>query len=339
MKTRVWRRLILVFVGFAVFVSPAQQSGQSGSAQTPTSSASSTMMFAEVIAQQGHGLPLRQLTKEDFRLYNDRHEAQVAWFRSGARFEARPIALWLTVLCNEGGKFAGSREFSGKEALFRPALDQLDKRDTVGVAHWCDNGDAQLDLLPTKDRDQAISVLQKTIQPISFNMGANSHLVGEEAFERAVRLILRDSRERDTQALPVIVFLYGGSGSHQKDNLDFLIDDISTNLAIVFGIQDEVDLTNLTERNGQQGHFINYMIEQSGGQYLTTTPKGYAAALVMILMQLHFRYELGFEPGKVGQGRHEIKVELTKEASERYKGARLRYCAEFVAPSGEAKGP
>jgi len=66
----------------------------------------------------------------------------------------------------------------GKEALFRPALDHLDEQDMVGVAHWCDNGETELDLRPTEDRDKAIEVLTETIKPISFHIGGNSDAVG-----------------------------------------------------------------------------------------------------------------------------------------------------------------
>jgi len=45
---------------------------------------------------------------------------------------------------------AGSAQFVGKEALFRPALDHLDEQDMVGVAHWCDNGETELDLRPIR---------------------------------------------------------------------------------------------------------------------------------------------------------------------------------------------
>jgi hypothetical protein len=329
--------VLFVVVGLAGLGTRGQQAVPGDATKTSVETPSSPTVFAEVITQQSDGTPLRQLKKEDLRLYNDRHEVALTAFRYGGRFETRPVALWLVTLCNEGGKIAGSRVFSGKEALFRPALEQMDKRDTVGVAHWCDNGDAQLDLLPTKDRDQAVHVLGKTMEPISFNLGANSNMMGENAFEKMVRMILQDAREKDMKALPVIVFLYGGSGSHLRDNLDYLIDDISAAPAIVFGVQDEIDLTNRVGRSGQEGHFVNYMAEQTGGQYLTATPERYATALEMILMEVHFRYELGFTPAS-GSGRHEIKVELAKGIREEHKGAQLRYCAQYVAASQEAKG-
>ena len=85
----------------------------------------------------------------------------------------------------------GSAEFLGKERLFRSALDQLDKNDAVGVAHWCDNGEVRLDLLPTKERDAPIRALAETIQPIPFRTGGDWNLVGEAAFRKLIRTIIR----------------------------------------------------------------------------------------------------------------------------------------------------
>ena len=48
-------------------------------------------------------------------------------------------------------------------------------------------------------------------------------------------------------------------------------------------------------------------------------------------MPLHFRYELGFVPAAIDGKRHELTVELTKEARQRHKGARLRFRPEYIA--------
>ena len=329
MKSPVILRLAMVLPALVVFVNTAQQTGQ----PTPVKSsdqATSPKVFANVIIQApASGLPIRQLTKDDFRLFDDRHEVPITSFSAGERFQTRPVILWLVVLCNEGGKIGGSREFSGKEALFRPALDDLDKRDTVGVAHWCDNGDAQLDLLPTKDRDAVIGSLTKTLQPISFNLGANSNNLGEDAVEKLVRLILEQGHQMNPDALPAIVFLYGDYGSHRKQNLDYVLDNIAEISGIVFGIKDQDTSMETRVGTGSQARFVHYLADQTGGQYFSVAPKGYAAALGMILMQLHFRYELTFVPGKADGSRHEMKVELTKESLAKYKGAQVRYCSEY----------
>jgi hypothetical protein len=45
-------------------------------------------------------------------------------------------------------------------SLFKPALKGVDKQDTVAVAHWCDNGDSRLDLLPTNNVEEAATTLE-----------------------------------------------------------------------------------------------------------------------------------------------------------------------------------
>jgi hypothetical protein len=80
------------------------------------------------------------------------------------------------VICNESGlpKFGASAEFLGQESLFRPALDHLATHDRIGVAHWCDNGDSELDLLPTQEVDKAIHELAEALKPIPFEGGTSA---------------------------------------------------------------------------------------------------------------------------------------------------------------------
>ena len=143
-------------IGLALVIEPFLLAAQEGTvpSQPPRIRVQSSLVLVDVITQDSKtGLPVRTLTKEDFRLFVDRRETPAATFATGGHYQARPVNIWLTVQCNEGGKIAGSREFSGKENLFRPALDQLDRQDSVGIAHWCDNGDTRLDLLPMQNYD------------------------------------------------------------------------------------------------------------------------------------------------------------------------------------------
>src|SRR2546428_3900499 len=143
-------------------------------AQAPTIRVQSSLVLVDVITQdRKSGLPVRDFKKEDFRLFDNRHEVRNATFDAGAQYDTRPITLWLVVICNESGLpiLGASAEFLGQESLFRPALEHLEKNDRVGVAHWCDNGNSQLDLLPTEDRDNAIRQLAETLRPIPFEGG------------------------------------------------------------------------------------------------------------------------------------------------------------------------
>src|SRR6266404_6154572 len=320
----------LALVSFLISGSFAQQPEQSTPTQT-TIRVQTSLVLVDVISQEPkNGLPVRDLKKEDFRVYDKGHEVPIASFDAGARYATRPFILWLSVICNERGKIGGSAEFVGKEALFRPALDHLDKRDTVGVAHWCDNGETQLDLLPTVDRNTPLRVLADTIKPISFEVGGKSNLVGEDTYRKMLRLIIQDAHRRNPQPLPVIVFLDGDHTGQPRYELDQVVDDFLETSGMVFGIKDRRAPIVPVWTNGEVSEIEHYMADQTGGQFFSATPAGYAGALEMILIQLHFRYELGFIPPAIDGKHHNLKVELTKEAKENHKGIRLRYRPEYI---------
>ncbi len=196
-------------------------------AQATTIRAQSSLVLVDVFSQdRNSGLPVRDFKKEDFRLFDNRHEAR------------RPITLWLAVICNESGlpKFGASAEFLGQESLFRPALNGLETHDRVGVAHWCDNNDTQLDLPPTEDRDKAIQQLSETLKPIGFEGGTSaSDEAGEQAFRKLIRMIIRDAYQRNPRPLPVIVFLHGDHTGQPHGELNKLVDDFLETSGIAFG--------------------------------------------------------------------------------------------------------
>ena len=121
----------------------------------PTLRVQSSLVLVDVLTKdRNSGLPIQDFKKEDFRLFDNRREVRISTFDAGVRHDTRAITLWLVVICKEGGlpKFGASAEFLGEESLFRPALNHLESHDSVGVAHWCDNGDSRLDLLPSRVR-------------------------------------------------------------------------------------------------------------------------------------------------------------------------------------------
>src|SRR5207245_7505125 len=123
------------------------------------------------------------------------------------------LALWFIVICNEKNNGPNGQEasglFLGKEMLFRPALENLDKNDRVGVAHWCDNGDARLDLPLTDSRDAAISGLAEVLKPYDFNTPPpGERRLGEQTLQRLIRLIIEDAHGRNPQPLPVLFCLH-----------------------------------------------------------------------------------------------------------------------------------
>src|SRR5207244_8996915 len=119
----------------------------SASAQTATIRVQSSLVLVDVISQDlKRGLPVRDFKKEDFRMFDNRHEVRIATFDTGA--DTRPITLWLVVICNERGIVGAWADFVGQESLCRPALDHLETHETVGAAHWCVDHATELDLSP-----------------------------------------------------------------------------------------------------------------------------------------------------------------------------------------------
>ena len=301
--------------------------------QTPTFRAQSSLVLVDVISQDPKsGLPIRDFKKEDFRLFDNRHEVRISTFDAGARYDTRPTTLWLIVICNESGlpKFGASAEFLGQESLFRPALDHLETHDRIGVAHWCDNGDSHLDLQPSEDHDKAVQELGETLKPIPFEGGTSaSDEAGEQAFRKLIRLIIRDAYQKNPKPLPVIVFLHGDHTGQPHRQLNQLVDDFLETSGIVFGIRDARS-PNLRFLIGEQPKIMHYMAKHTGGEYFSVPPSEYEKTLQTILMQLHFRYELGFMPPAIDGRRHELRVELTKSAKAEHKGLRLKYRPEYI---------
>lgn len=332
MKQSIARGIASICFATACVSFPVQTQQTSSSPQAPTIRVQSSLVLVDVISPDPKsGLPVRDFKKEDFRVFDNRQEVPITTFDAGANHDTRPVTLWLVVICNEGGigQYWASAEFAGKESLFRSALDHLQPQDTVAVAHWCDNGETDLDLLPTADRDSAIRVLEQTLKPISFQGGtsASDHL-GEETFRKMIRLMIRDAHQRNPQPLPVIVFLHGDHTGQPRDELDELVNDFLETSGIVFGIRD--DRSPPLHLLGEQSKILHYMAKHTGGQYFSSPPSGYAAALEAILQQLHFRYELGFIPAAIDGRRHELNVELTKEAKQAHTGVRLRFRPEYI---------
>jgi hypothetical protein len=325
-------RMAFLLTALVCRTAVARQTGTS--AQSPTIRAQSSLVLVDVIGQNPRtGLPVRDFSRADFLVFDNGRQVPITTFDSGSAL--RPVSVWLTVICNEQGIPAGSARFAGNEALFRSGLGHLEKGDTVGLAHWCDNGETKLDLAPTHDPESPIRVLAEVLRPISFEGGTSqSDAVGEETFRKMVRLIVQDAHRRNPQPLPVIVFLHGDHTGQPIGELNELVDDLLETSGIVFGIKDERD-HRMLPLIGEQAQILHYMAKHTGGEYFASDPKGYSAALQSILEQLHARYEIGFIPPEIDGRRHALKVELTKEARAKHKGVRLRFRLEYI-PVAEA---
>jgi hypothetical protein len=201
-----------------------------------TFQSSSNLVLVNVIAlSAGSGLPDKTLKRGDFQVFDNGRPVSVKTFDSGA--QTRALALWFVVLCNmQGYEAQGSGLFRGQISLFKPALRNLDKQDTVAVAHWCDDGQSNLDLLPTSNVEEAAGALEQVLAPVPDPKRHDR--AGELALQQTLQHIVDATRASRPEPLPVLIFFYGDYSSMGRSEADHFIDELLETSAIAFGIRD-----------------------------------------------------------------------------------------------------
>jgi hypothetical protein len=310
---------------------PSACLGQANDAPQATIRVESSLVLVDVITQDAKtALPLIGLKKEDFQVFDNGAEMAIRSFDVGARYGARPIALWLVVICNEiDWDENGSGFIRGKGPLLRPGFDHLDKNDTIGVAHWCDDQTQKIDFPPARDVDGALAKLEKLFHAWPKATGTRP---GELALQEMLRLILENAQLTKPQPLPVIVFLYGDHSGMERQEADDLLKEILETSGIVFGINDgAVPLSPiyLDNQHGQP-NVAHFLAVKTGGQFFSVHPKMFATALDDILVQVHFRYVLGFQPEALDGKKHDLVVRLTDSAKEKHPEVRLSFRPAYV---------
>src|ERR1035438_2757253 len=161
--------------------------------QIPTFRADTQLVLVDVVADiKEKTLHTRELLtdleKEDLPVFDNDHEMPIRSFDIGAHYEPRPIALGLTVQCNEGDQSEWHSGFlRNKTQLPKPALAGLPIDDAIGVAHWCDEGTASVDLPAGRDPGAAVVAVDRVI---------SGHAVLEEnrnsavAMQKMIRMVL-----------------------------------------------------------------------------------------------------------------------------------------------------
>jgi hypothetical protein len=341
MRFAAWKRIaVLALMAYCWSVASSQEP-----LQVPTFRVDAHLVLVDVVAENAKNklrtrALLTDLAREDFRIFDNGREMPIQSFDIGAQHETRPIALWLIVQCNIGQLPEWNSGFlRGKTQLLRPALAHLEKDDAVGVAHWCDDGTASLDLTPGHDPDAALETVDHLIHQRRV-IGKNRP--GELAMQRMVRMILDNVRDSTPERLPIFLFLYGDHCATYVDEAERIIEAVLETSGIVFGMSDNrypFDPEQMF-RNGQVFYLVHTYSHETGGQfYSTSDPKLFPEALDYILYQLHLRYTIGFKPLVVDGKRHTLKVELTKEAEKRFPAAELRFREEYIPVAVRSAAP
>jgi hypothetical protein len=325
------RCLPSVAILWPILVTSATFCPKPSAAQQPeiTIRTSTNLVLVDVVALK-NGLPEKNIQRQDLQLLDNGSPVPIKTFDSGAEFKTRPLTLWFIILCNMQGDFDetyGSGLFRGETHLLQPALMHMENQDAVGVAHWCDDGQSNLDFQPTSKAEEAIAALEQILQPVP---DTKSHdRSGELALQRTMQLIINATRSSKPEPLPVLIFLYGDHSGMPKSEVNHFVDELLETSAIAFGIRDSRS-HHMLFLPGEQKEVAHYITNQTGGQYLDASPDTYAAAMDEILQQLHFRYELGFQPTALDGKRHKLVVRFAGSAKNRYKAVRLRYRAAYV---------
>src|SRR3984893_13104745 len=328
----------MAILEFLLLLLPRSLFPISGAAQGPppvtqspgiTFHSSSELVLVDVIARDTkNGLPDKTLKKSDFQVFDNDHPVAFKTFDSGAQLTTRPLALWFVVQCNiQGYEAKGSGLFTGQVSLFEPALKYIERQDTVAVAHWCDDGRSNLDLLPTRSTENVPTALE---QALATGPDTKTHdRAGALALQSTLQHIVDTTRSSKPEPLPVIIFLYGDYSSMNKSEANHFIDELLETSAIAFGVRDYRS-EHLLFAPGEQRAIAHYMATQTGGQYFDASPETYASALAEILQQLHFRYELGFKAEALDGKRHKLRVQLADTVKNQHKGIGLRYRLAYV---------
>jgi len=305
----------------------------------PTFTASSDLVLVDVIPEytktelRSRSITLAtDLKREEFRIFDNDKEMPISSFDVGSEHTTRPVALWLIVQCPQGFPKGWASDFlRGRTQLLKGALGHLEAQDAVGVAHWCDNGAAAIDLLPGNDPDAALATLDQLLRrkPVD-----GESRTGELAMQKLVRSLVDNVHQTKPERLPILLFLYGDHCATYPNEAEKIIQAVLESSGIVFGMSDGSWLINPRSNYnfyGQINYLVHHYSQETGGQFYTTTdPKLFSAALDYIVSQVHLRYTLGFKPRMIDGKRHTIRVELTKEAQQRFQGIQLRFRQEYI---------
>jgi hypothetical protein len=310
--------------------------GQPARCQQQSPSAQATASVINVVATDKHTrAPVDGLTQGDFEVFDDRVLVNVSSFVHSPSANLRPLSLWLVLQCPEEHPYfdfvsAGSGFLRGKVEALTAALQQLPVQETVGVAHWCDDGKSWIDLLPTTDRIAPTQSLNAVLNSPAVPIGTS---LGEDALHDMVLRVRDASRLAGPGALPIVIFFYGDHSGMHHDEVNDLLDRPLGPLPMVYGINNgviRVQKTPITDQYTQM-YVVHFLGDQTGGQVLSNVHGDYAKELQQIVGELHGRYEIGFVPRNANGKRHELKVRFSEEARNKYKSVELRVAPQFLA--------
>lgn len=290
----------------------ASTQGKAKAIETTTS-----LVLVDTLAEdKKSGIPIEDLRQEDFLVRDNGKPVAISSFHRGKDQTLRPIQLWFVLMCNEESHAqAGVRRptanemtqewgvsfLAGKTEALRPALERLKPEDGVGVAHWCDDGQSEIDAVASREVGRALEAMDKIARksPVVIEHSGRSN-----ARVEVIRLINNVAQAAFPEPFLAAIFVGGkemsAAGSTGEAWSGFM--EISS---LQLGL----------DGGGGAAESRDFPIQGSN----------YGDRMGVYIESLHLRYELGFVPGKEGKRLHQVNVALTNAAKEKYPNAVLRY--------------
>jgi hypothetical protein len=340
---------------FLVLVPILSARGQEAVNSTPA-----TPVFVDVfVTDKNTKAPVEGLTADDFQITESRRPAAITSFAQARDGSARPLSIWFMLLCPENGmsqtpNWNGSDFMRGHAAQLAPVLRQLTSRDTVGVAHWCDNSNVGVDLAPTLDRDAPVAAIEtimaKPPTPIDSYYGEASRLL-------AVRLVRQTAQKFNPDATVVLVFLSGDEVLQNPELAKDMLVPTPELPTIFFVVNNGAVLApfvtpgfefrrsspttdKLTASLQQPLQPMHFLATKTGGDSYSSARGDYGELVGHVATQLEGRYQLVFLPKTVDGKEHDVDVKLTVSGLQKARSANVRsrqlYIAAASAPAADS---
>lgn len=333
------RLCMVVFATVAALIFSVHPMGAQEAA-VPTLRVQSRLGIANVIVtHRASGEPITTLTADDFLLSanNDFHtilNLRIMHFDHGNDAPVRPLAVWLVTECVTGKRSKQDSSFlRGKEDALAAGMRTLEPEDTVGVAHWCADGESYIDLKPGHDPAAAAQMVRSDLARTYETEAHLSERNRQLGLESLIKLVDYYTVEALPKSRPVYVFLHEGTidipvgyGPNAEGN--YQVNQLMTANAICFVINDgryyKFKRGGFTGRTDASVSPALYAYAYwTGGRQVIVENDQYATALNQMLATLHTRYELSFLP--FAPSFYYLDVELTKSARKQYPDADLQH--------------
>ncbi|MGB7926078.1 MAG: VWA domain-containing protein [Pyrinomonadaceae bacterium] len=254
-----------------------------------------TLITVPVNVTDRNGKYVGNLRQQDFRIYEDGSEQEIAYFAS----VDKPFAVALLLDTSDSTSFK-LQEIQDAAIAF---LDQLRPEDKIMIVTF--NSKVEVLSEPTSDRNR----LRAAIRRAESNRGTLLY--------RAVDFSINRRLNEIPGRKAIILFTDGIDSAGRRELYDKNIRDAEASDVLIYPIQYGTSLVINNKRRAQMKELANAYLhdvaEKTGARYFNAdTPQNLSRAFAFIAEELRRQYSLGYYPkttARTGQ-RRQIKVTL-----------------------------